>query len=202
MDFIVKILTLGDSSVGKTSLILRYTKVHFPKKALSTIGVDFRSRIVKIENNKKAKVLLWDTAGQERFRNVASNYYNGTDCVLLVFDITKKETLLTLNYWIDQLKEKKKIDDVCMILVGNKSDMKGQRQVNQEDIDSFILRYPQMKYFEVSALNNEGIDTLFDYAISEIIKMIKKKEAESSSYRPTVLSLDEPLPQNKQFKCC
>ena len=82
MDYIVKILTLGDTSVGKTSIILRYTKVQFPKKALSTIGVDFRSRIVKIENNKKAKVLLWDTAGQERFRNVASNYYNGTDCVV------------------------------------------------------------------------------------------------------------------------
>ena len=175
MDYIVKILTLGDTSVGKTSIILRYTKVQFPKKALSTIGVDFRSRIVKIENNKKAKVLLWDTAGQERFRNVASNYYNGTDCVLLVFDITKIDTLSILSFWIEQLKEKKKIEDICMILVGNKSDMKGQRQVNQQDIDSFLLQYPQMKYYEVSALNNEGIDDLFDYAVKEVIKMLKKK---------------------------
>ena len=202
MDYIVKILTLGDTSGGKTSIILRYTKVQFPKKALSTIGVDFRSRIVKIENNKKAKVLLWDTAGQERFRNVASNYYNGTDCVLLVFDITKIDTLSILSFWIEQLKEKKKIEDICMILVGNKSDMKGQRQVNQQDIDSFLLQYPQMKYYEVSALNNEGIDDLFDYALKEVIKMIKKKESEASSYRPTVLTLDEPLPQNKGFKCC
>lgn len=202
MDFIVKILTLGDTSVGKTSIILRYTKVHFPKKALSTIGVDFRSKIVNIENNKKAKVLLWDTAGQERFRNVASNYYNGTDCVLLVFDITKKETLPILNLWIEQLKQKKNLEDVCMILVGNKSDLKDRRQVNKEDIDSFMLPYPQMKYFEVSALNNEGIDSLFDYAISEIIKMIKKKEAESSSYRPTVLSLEDGVIQKKNSKCC
>lgn len=202
MDYIVKILTLGDTSVGKTSIILRYTKVQFPKKALSTIGVDFRSRIVKIENNKKAKVLLWDTAGQERFRNVASNYYNGTDCVFLVFDITKIDTLSILSFWIEQLKEKKKIEDICMILVGNKSDMKGQRQVNQQDIDSFLLQYPQMKYYEVSALNNEGIDDLFDYAVKEVIKMIKKKESEASSYRPTVLTLDEPLPQNRGFKCC
>lgn len=202
-DYILKILTLGDTSVGKTSIILRYTKTPFPKKALSTIGVDFRSRIVTIENKKRAKVLLWDTAGQERFRNVASNYYNGTDCVLLVFDITNPNSFTILDYWVQQLEQKKRMDDICMILVGNKADIKSKQTVQQNDINKYIAKLG-IKYFEVSALNNEGIDELFNYAIQETIKLIVKRENDlSATNRISHLTADEnEVKEKKGFKCC
>jgi Ras-related protein Rab-18 len=104
---VIKLLTLGDTSVGKTSILLQYTQGYFPKKALSTIGVDFRTKYVNLPNGKHVKVLLWDTAGQERFRNIADNYYNGSDCVLFVFDITSKSSFEMLSFWMERLKAKR-----------------------------------------------------------------------------------------------
>ena len=137
-DFIMKILTLGDTAVGKTSIIHRYMETPLPKKSLTTIGVDFRNKIIKIDQNTKVKLVLWDTAGQERFRNVATNYYNGTDCALLVFDITNEGSFKILDYWVKEIQQKKKMDDICLILVGNKSDLQENRKVSQQEIDKYI----------------------------------------------------------------
>ena len=207
-NFIIKILILGDSCVGKTSIIYRYTKTPFPKISFSTIGVDFRSRTVSLENNKKVKIFLWDTAGQERYRNVASNYYNGTDCVLLVFDITSVESFTILDYWVQQLEQRNRIDDICMILVGNKSDIKNKPTVSKNDINTYISKYG-IQYFEVSAIKNEGIEELFNYAIKETMKIIVRREANltnitKSSYLTAEDQQEnkEKVYNNKKNKCC
>ena len=105
-EYIVKILTLGDTTVGKTSIILRYTKEKFNNVFLATIGIDFQKKIVNIGNNK-VNVVLWDTAGQERVKKITSQYlYNG-DGAILVFDITQKNTFERINYWLEELEKKK-----------------------------------------------------------------------------------------------
>ena len=200
-DYIIKVLTLGDTAVGTTSIILRYTKSNFPKKAISTIGVDFRSKIVDLPDRKKAKILLWDTAGQERFRTVANNYYNGTDCVLLVFDLTTKSSFTILNYWIEQLEQKKRLEDVCLILVGNKSDLEDQIKVTQEEIEAFTNQY-KMKYFEVSALKNEGIDELFKYGIEETLKLLQNKSEKEKGKKNERISHISQNNNEEKGKCC
>ena len=154
-DFVMKILTLGDTAVGKTSIINRYMKSPMPKKGLSTIGVDFKSKNVTIDNNT-IKIVLWDTVGQERFRNIATNYYNGTDCALLVFDLTSEESFKVLDFWVEGIKERKRMDDVCLLLVGNKSDLEEERAVTQQMIDKYT-QVLGIRYFEVSAEKNKWI---------------------------------------------
>ena len=174
-DYVIKLLTLGDTSVGKTSILLQYTQGYFPKKALSTIGVDFRTKYVNLPNGKRVKVLLWDTAGQERFRNIADNYYNGSDCVLFVFDITSKSSFEMLSFWMERLKAKRNLDDIVMILVGNKKDLLEKRTVQLKHIQE-MQKEIQIKYFEVSALKNEGLDELFDEIIQDTITLIQQRE--------------------------
>ena len=106
-EYMIKILTLGDTTVGKTSIVLQYTTQKYNTQILSTIGVDFKSKVINIDNNK-VKMLIWDTAGEERFRNIASQYYNGADGALLIFDITKKSSFERIVYWINELSQKKK----------------------------------------------------------------------------------------------
>ena len=197
-EFSVKILTLGDTAVGKTSIVHRYMKTPLPKKSLATIGVDFKSKIINIDKNTKVKLVLWDTAGQERFRNVATNYYNGTDCALLVFDITKEESFKILDYWVKEIQQKKNRDDICLILVGNKSDLKENRKVSQQEIDNYSKELG-VKYFEVSAINDVGINELFDYAVKETMTIIRKRDVDPRISR---LSVENASIRPKGNKCC
>ena len=121
------------------------------------------------------KVLLWDTAGQERFRNIADNYYNGSDCVLFVFDITSKSSFEMLSFWMERLKAKRNLDDIVMILVGNKKDLFEKRTVQLKHIQE-MQKEIQIKYFEVSALKNEGLDELFDEIIQDTITLVQQRE--------------------------
>ena len=100
----LKLMVIGETRVGKTSLIKKYTRDVFGGTYLTTVGIDFQEKIVKIEG-KSIKLQIWDTAGEERFRNIAKNYFNTSDGFLLVYDITSKETLEKLDYWYEQIKE-------------------------------------------------------------------------------------------------
>jgi small GTP-binding protein len=195
-DYVIKLLTLGDTSVGKTSILLQYTQGYFPKKALSTIGVDFRTKYVNLPNGKHVKVLLWDTAGQERFRNIADNYYNGSDCVLFVFDITSKSSFEMLSFWMERLKAKRNLDDIVMILVGNKKDLLEKRTVQLKHIQE-MQKEIQIKYFEVSALENIGIDGMFEYIVKESVDLVIKRDWDNHS---ETLSGINKLNINKNLK--
>jgi small GTP-binding protein len=181
-EYIIKILTLGDSSVGKTSIILRFTKEKYNSNRLATIGVDFKSRIIQLEN-QRIKVLIWDTAGQERFKNIASQYYNGGDGAILTFDITNRKSYERIIYWLDELKQKKNLDDMGLVLVGNKSDLSDNREVSFEEAEKFAKDI-NIKYFETSAEKNIGISDMMKYIVNKCISIIKSKNEEG--FRETV----------------
>ena len=183
-DYTFKILTLGESGVGKTCILKRYVDNTFMKTHLATIGIDFKSKIVNIDN-KIIKIKVWDTAGQDRFRNITSQYYKGADGIVLVFDITDKESFKQVDYWINQISN----SGICMVLVGNKSDEKDKRVVTFEEGKELAdsLKVP---YFETSALNGEGINLTFETLTKEILKKKNIVEPEgviqltSNSKRP------------------
>ena len=121
-DMMFKILLLGDSGVGKSSLLLRYTKDQFMTDMRSTIGVEFGLKYVKIDN-LQLKVQIWDTAGMERYKALTSAYYKGAKGVIVVYDICRKKTFEGVDKWIDDFKSKAD-EDAVILLIGNKSDLK------------------------------------------------------------------------------
>ncbi len=199
-EYITKILTLGDTTVGKTSIILRFTKEKYTENRLATIGVDFKSQIMQIENNR-VKVLIWDTAGQERFKNIASQYYNGGDGAILVFDITNKSTFERISYWLDELNQKKDLKELALVLVGNKIDLKDNRQVSSEEAQSFA-KQNNIKYFETSAQENIGIDEVMNYIVGECVSIIKKRNEDA--FRESIQESNMILSNfnSKKKKCC
>ena len=196
-DLKFKIIVIGESRVGKTSLIKRYTKDQFGGVYLTTVGIDFQDKTIEIED-KKVKLQVWDTAGQERFRNVAKNYFQSTQGFLLVFDITDKESFQKLNdFWIDQLKmnapEKAK-----SVLVGNKSDLAGQRQVSIEDAEEFA-KDNNLKYYEVSAKEGTKVVELFFYLANEIYQSHTYEEFNENK---TITLKKEKSKKKDKKKCC
>ena len=103
-NYIIKILTLGETQVGKTSIVLRYSEDKFNYNKIATIGIDFKIKVIR-KGNEKIKVSIYDTAGQERFQNIVKHYYKGANGVLLVYDITKRDSFKKLEFWIEDLKE-------------------------------------------------------------------------------------------------
>ena len=196
-DLKFKMIVLGESRVGKTSLIKRYTKDQFGGVYLTTVGIDFQDKTIEIED-KKVKLQVWDTAGQERFRNVAKNYFQSSNGFLLVFDITDKESFQKLNdFWMDQLNmhAPKKAKSV---LVGNKSDLAGQRQVSIEDAEEFA-KNNNLKYYEVSAKEGTKVVELFFYLANEIYQ---SHTYEENNYNKNITLKKEKSKKKDKKKCC
>ena len=197
----IKILTLGDTTVGKTSIVLQYTTQKYNTQILSTIGVDFKSKVINIDNNK-VKMLIWDTAGEERFRNIASQYYNGADGALLIFDITKKSSFERIVYWINELSQKKNINELGLLLVGNKIDLEKERQVQKEEAERFA-KENNLKYYEVSAAKNINIDNMMLDIIKQCISNIQKRD--SDAFRDSIndaYQIISDINNKKNKNCC
>lgn len=129
------VVLIGDSGVGKSNLLLRFTKNDFLMESKSTIGVEFATRTLKV-SGKTIKAQIWDTAGQERYRAITSAYYRGAVGALLVYDITKKQTFDNTERWLTELREHAD-DDIVILLVGNKSDLRHIRAVSTEEGAAF-----------------------------------------------------------------
>lgn len=161
-----KILLLGDSNVGKSSLLLRYTENIYVDDNPSTIGIDFRVRSINIDG-KQIKLQIWDASGQERFRSIASSYYRGCDGIILVYDITNRKSFDNLKNWILDINSRS-ISLPEIIIIGNKSDLEDKREVSYDDGWQFSheLGY---EFFEISTKNSVGnINTIFS-SIAEAI---------------------------------
>ncbi len=167
LDFQYKILILGDATVGKTSILIRYIDDKFDADSLSTLGVDVRYKYVTI-NNKKIRMDIWDTAGQERFKNIAKNYFKNAHAIIFVFDVNKKSTSEKLKFWLDNANENVAKDTV-KIIVGNKIDIEGKREVNTEQLKSLGEKY-KMEVFETSAKTGQGISAIFTHLVTTLIK--------------------------------
>lgn len=175
--FIFKIVLLGDSGVGKSNLVFRFTKNEFNKDSKSTIGVEFATKTVQIEDNKLVKAQIWDTAGQERYRSIASSYYRGAVGALLVYDVTDRNSFNHVPMWLKEVEENAEKDCLIM-LVGNKMDLNDQRTVFVRDGRSFA-RKNGLAFIETSALDATGVDTAFQRILQEIYKTQTKKQLKS-----------------------
>jgi len=201
-NYIIKLLTLGDSLVGKTSIVLRYSDDKFHQNKISTIGVDFKVKMIT-KGNEKIKISIYDTAGQERFRNIVKHYYKGANGILLIYDISNRNTFEKLQFWLDDLKENADIDNLFIYLVGNKNDKKEEREVTFEEGNKFA-KEKNLPFIEVSAKTGENINQLFDDMIKgtilKIVNFDKKYNNLSNSINLSFLD-KESVFQRKKF-CC
>ena len=166
---LIKLLIIGESAVGKSCLLLRFAEDKFNENFLTTIGIDFKIRHVEIDG-KKVKLQIWDTAGQEKFRTITKAYYRGANGILLVFDLTNRDSFEQTKTWMDSITEAMS-DPVDIVLVGNKCDM--ERQISREEAENKAKQF-NIPYFETSAKANINIESTF----MELGKMVlQRKEA-------------------------
>ena len=154
-----KIVIIGDISVGKTSILSRFRYGSFESEYMPTLGIDFFSKNLFFED-KTIRLILWDTAGQERFRSLIPSYLKNADCIIIVFDITNKESFLSLNRWLTDAKNNAN-ENTIFVICGNKIDLKEKRTVNENEINEFIGKN-ELIYMECSAKNGQGIKDLFN----------------------------------------
>ena len=167
-----KILTLGESGVGKTAILRRYVENKFEKHHLATIGIDYQSKTIKIKN-KEIKLKIWDTAGQERYLNLASHLYKGADGIMLVYDITDEYSFSKITDWMEQINSNLSKNEIGIVLIGNKSDIE-DRIIDTEKGEEKAKEYG-IQYFETSALNGNGINEAFEGLAKQILKNYKIK---------------------------
>ena len=200
--YVIKILTLGDTMVGKSSIVLRFSDNKFDDNIFSTIGIDFKTKFMKV-GETSVKVLIWDTAGQEKFQNIAKNYYKGANGVLLVYDISSRKSFQRVDFWLKELKDNNRIEDLFICLVGNKIDLEDKRTISTEEGKKYADNN-NIHFFEVSAKISKGIEDLFNKVIKGALeKIVVSNEKEDGEDKLRLSSFTEP----KEFKekhniCC
>ena len=169
-DFLIKLLLIGDSGVGKSSILSRFADDSFSQTFITTIGIDFKIRTITLDD-KKIKLQIWDTAGQERFRTITTAYYRGAMGILLVYDVTSEATFEAITGWMRAI-EQHASDTVDKVLLGNKADTSGPlvsaRRVSTEQGQKLANEYG-VKFFETSAKNDINVETAF-FTIARDIK--------------------------------
>eukprot|EP00027_Filamoeba_sp_ATCC50430_P009839 CAMPEP_0168561684 /NCGR_PEP_ID=MMETSP0413-20121227/11727_1 /TAXON_ID=136452 /ORGANISM="Filamoeba nolandi, Strain NC-AS-23-1" /LENGTH=215 /DNA_ID=CAMNT_0008593073 /DNA_START=64 /DNA_END=711 /DNA_ORIENTATION=- len=177
-DFLYKVVVTGDSGVGKTNIISRFTSGEFQQENKATIGVEFGHAEVTLANGTQIKVQIWDTAGQERFRAITRGYYRGAVGALMVYDITKAQTFKNVEKWLQELHEHADANIVIM-LVGNKTDLHDKREVSTDEARKFASKN-DLLYIETSALDGENIKEAFYQTISAIHDKRSKAQKETT----------------------
>ena len=174
-----KILLLGDSGVGKSSIIIRYIENNFSNNLMNSIGVDFKLKNIEVDS-KKIKLQIWDTAGQERFKTITTSYYKGAHAILIVFDITDRDSFDHVKNWMADIDKFAK-EGVLRILVGNKCDLVNNRKIGMEEAKEIANKYG-IKYIETSAKDTINIDDLF---ISTTKYLLMKQNSAPGSNKST-----------------
>lgn len=157
-DHKVILVMLGDSQVGKSSMLLQWADGKFDPNITCTIGIDYGSKILKIDD-EHVKVCAWDTAGQERFRTIAKAYYRNAMGVLLVYDVTERDSFKSVRHWMEDLKMNAS-EDIIIILIGNKIDKENERVISYDE-GAAVANGIGCPFFETSALNGSNIDDAF-----------------------------------------
>ena len=165
----INIITLGNSSVGKTSYILKYTDNCFQQVYLATVGIDFKTKEITL-NNKKYKLYFYDTTGQERFKSISVNIVKNADGILLLYDITNKESFKAISEWMKSIREIKS-GDFPIMLIGNKIDLEDERKITKLEVEELAKQF-NIDFYEIS--NKEGIN-IEESCLKLINKIIEYK---------------------------
>ncbi|AAB60720.1 Ras-related protein RABA2a [Arabidopsis thaliana] len=175
-DYLFKVVLIGDSGVGKSNLLSRFTRNEFCLESKSTIGVEFATRTLQVEG-RTVKAQIWDTAGQERYRAITSAYYRGALGALLVYDVTKPTTFENVSRWLKELRDHAD-SNIVIMLIGNKTDLKHLRAVATEDAQSYAEK-EGLSFIETSALEALNVEKAFQTILSEVYRIISKKSISS-----------------------
>eukprot|EP01135_Chromosphaera_perkinsii_P007098 Nk52_evm1s692 gene=Nk52_evmTU1s692 len=203
--FLLKLLLIGDSGVGKTNILTRFAENKFADNYITTIGVDFKVKTVEIDGNP-VKLQIWDTAGQERFRTITTTYYRGTHGVMVVYDVTNGDSFSNVKLWLSELK---KNCDSSVILVGNKDDDKSMKVVDSETALGFAQSLG-IDLFETSAKQNTNISEAFKHLAQlaylkckdQLIKEQKERERRASEKIDIDRAAAEQQQQKTFANCC
>ncbi|KAH7689469.1 Small GTPase superfamily ARF/SAR type protein [Dioscorea alata] len=172
IDYVFKVVLIGDSAVGKSQLLARFSRDEFSLDSKATIGVEFQTRTLAIDH-KTVKAQIWDTAGQERYRAVTSAYYRGAVGAMLVYDITKRQSFDHITRWLEELRGHAD-KNIVIMLVGNKCDLGTLRAVPTEDAKEFA-QSENLFFMETSALESTNVESAFLTVLTEIYRIVSKK---------------------------
>jgi Ras-related protein Rab-1A len=197
-DYLFKLVIVGDSGVGKSSVMLRFSDDKFEIEHMSTIGVDFRFRTVVIDKTT-VKLQIYDTAGQERFKTITNAYYRGADGIILCYDVTDKDSFDHVDEWLAEISrnifdEK----DVCKLIIGNKADLKDDRVISEE-AGQHCADKNKCLFLETSAKVATNVDTAFLTVAKELVNLRKKNKIKEESNK--TVELKEPV-KKVPLKCC
>lgn len=201
-NFVFKVVLIGESGVGKTNLLSRFTRNEFNHDSRTTIGVEFSTRTVVIDN-VTVKAQIWDTAGLERYRAITSAYYRGAVGALLVYDISKNVTFDNAERWLKELYDHAD-SNIVIMLVGNKSDLAHLRTVPMEEARMFAEKN-NLHFLETSALDSTNVELAFNTVLKEIYKRVSSSDM---SNRRDGFSIDQSAAlgsqqgQTEQKKAC
>lgn len=206
-DYLFKVVLIGDSGVGKSNLLSRFTRNEFNLESKSTIGVEFATRSIQVDG-RTIKAQIWDTAGQERYRAITAAYYRGAVGALLVYDIAKHLTYENVERWLKELRDHAD-SNIVIMLVGNKSDLRHLRAVPTEEAKAYAERNG-LSFIETSALDSTNVEQAFTNILTEIYRIVSQKQLEQqpskTSGKPNNNVVDIKVPQSQigkdKSKCC
>ncbi|XP_073051425.1 ras-related protein RABA4d-like [Primulina eburnea] len=209
IDYVFKIVLIGDSAVGKSQLLARFARNEFSLESKATIGVEFQTKTLVIDN-KTVKAQIWDTAGQERYRAVTSAYYRGAVGAMLVYDMTKRQSFDHMARWLEELRGHAD-KNIVIMLIGNKCDLGTLRAVPTEDAQEFAER-ENFYFMETSALEATNVESAFMTILTEIYRIISKKSltaadgmdyGKSTSLKGTKIVVPGQMdPNGRKGGCC
>lgn len=181
-DFLFKIVLIGDSGVGKSNLLSRFTRNEFNLESKTTIGVEFAQKTMNIEG-KVIKAQIWDTAGQERYRAITSAYYRGAVGALLVYDVCKYSSFENVEKWLKELKDHADSQTV-VLMAGNKADLKHLRAVKVDEASQFAQKH-NLAFLETSALEGLNVEKAFEVVLNEIYQLTIRNVIGKKNIGPT-----------------
>eukprot|EP00429_Kryptoperidinium_foliaceum_P087303 CAMPEP_0176186688 /NCGR_PEP_ID=MMETSP0121_2-20121125/1999_1 /TAXON_ID=160619 /ORGANISM="Kryptoperidinium foliaceum, Strain CCMP 1326" /LENGTH=214 /DNA_ID=CAMNT_0017525181 /DNA_START=42 /DNA_END=690 /DNA_ORIENTATION=- len=190
-DYLFKVVLIGDSGVGKSNLLSRFTRNEFNLDSKSTIGVEFATKSIQVDN-KTIKAQIWDTAGQERYRAITSAYYRGA--VGGSDDISKQITFDNVERWLKELRDHAE-PNIVIMLVGNKSDLRHKRAVSTETAMAFA-ESNNLAFIETSALDSTGVEEAFRQILTEIYRLMSRKTMADAGSAPTTVPQGQGISLN------
>ncbi|XP_066537594.1 RAB39B, member RAS oncogene family b [Hoplias malabaricus] len=204
-----RLIVIGDSTVGKSCLIRRFTEGRFAQVSDPTVGVDFFSRLVEIEPGKRIKLQIWDTAGQERFRSITRAYYRNSVGGLLLFDITNRHSFQNVHEWLEEARSHVQPHSIVFLLVGHKCDLDTQRQVTRQEAEKLAAAY-NMRYVETSARDAINVERAFTELTRDIFDLVKHGEITiqedwegvRSGFVPNVVHSSEEVTKSERRCLC
>ena len=194
-----KIIFLGDTAVGKTSLIVRFCENVFNDLCVATVGIDTKTKYVRY-NGKKIELELWDTAGQERFKSLAKNCFQGADGIILMYDITKKKTFTNIKYWLTNITESIDIKKVAIIVIGNKLDLP-DIEVKKEIGEKFCEQH-NLQLIETSCKDNINVGEAFNCLIEKMLKLDNEYKQQLKKRKSIVDRSNFDNKKKTKKKCC